>query len=318
MLPSGITDFKSLQEHIDSAAWLDPLFHVRSALARRQGLAQEAAEGAPRQARRADGGEGRLELSRLCRSRRGLGAGVLRRKPAPRGSKASCRSGRTGLTSRAAARTGSRSNARAARSSSSAATAARRSGASRSHRCCSARSTDGKLVYAGKVGTGFDAGDFKSLSRKFKPLERATSRLRRGARRRAQGRGVARAQARVRRSPTPSGPGTDGSDIRASRACARTSRRARCIASRPRTRRPAWPRRQARARRAANRPSTASPSPIPTGCYYPDIGLTKLDVARYYETVAPVHAALRGEAADQPGALPRRRSTRSVSSSATP
>ena len=32
----------------------------------------------------------------------------------------------------------------------------------------------GKLVYAGKVGTGFDAADFRTLSRKFKPLERAT------------------------------------------------------------------------------------------------------------------------------------------------
>ena len=33
VLPSGITDFKSLQEHIDSAAWLDPLFRVRPAVA---------------------------------------------------------------------------------------------------------------------------------------------------------------------------------------------------------------------------------------------------------------------------------------------
>ena len=32
----------------------------------------------------------------------------------------------------------------------------------------------GKLIYAGKVGTGFDAADYRTLSRKFKPLERAT------------------------------------------------------------------------------------------------------------------------------------------------
>ena len=44
----------------------------------------------------------------------------------------------------------------------------------------------------------------------------------------------------------------------------------------------------------------------PGRVYYPDIGLTKLDVARYYESVAPLHAALRGATADQPGALPRR------------
>jgi bifunctional non-homologous end joining protein LigD len=34
---------------------------------------------------------------------------------------------------------------------------------------------DGKLNYAGKVGTGFDASDVAELSRKFKPLERKTS-----------------------------------------------------------------------------------------------------------------------------------------------
>ena len=34
---------------------------------------------------------------------------------------------------------------------------------------------DGKLMYSGKVGTGFDASDFDALARKFKPLERAKS-----------------------------------------------------------------------------------------------------------------------------------------------
>ena len=33
---------------------------------------------------------------------------------------------------------------------------------------------DGKLIYAGKVGTGFDAARFRPLA-KFEPLERATS-----------------------------------------------------------------------------------------------------------------------------------------------
>ena len=57
--------------------------------------------------------------------------------------------------------------------------------------------SDGKLVYAGKVGTGFDAADFTTLSRRFKPLETRHVRFRRGPRRRAQGRGVARTEARV-------------------------------------------------------------------------------------------------------------------------
>ena len=34
---------------------------------------------------------------------------------------------------------------------------------------------DGKLMYSGKVGTGFDASDFDALACKFKPLERAKS-----------------------------------------------------------------------------------------------------------------------------------------------
>ena len=34
---------------------------------------------------------------------------------------------------------------------------------------------DGQLIYSGKVGTGFDAADFDMLARKFKPLERAAS-----------------------------------------------------------------------------------------------------------------------------------------------
>ena len=34
---------------------------------------------------------------------------------------------------------------------------------------------DGELMYSGKVGTGFDASDFDALARKFKPLERAKS-----------------------------------------------------------------------------------------------------------------------------------------------
>jgi bifunctional non-homologous end joining protein LigD len=34
---------------------------------------------------------------------------------------------------------------------------------------------DGKLIYAGKVGTGFDSADFKTLAKSFAPLERASS-----------------------------------------------------------------------------------------------------------------------------------------------
>ena len=43
VLPSGITDFKSLQEHIDTNTLL-PLLPVRPARPRRQGLAARAAD----------------------------------------------------------------------------------------------------------------------------------------------------------------------------------------------------------------------------------------------------------------------------------
>jgi bifunctional non-homologous end joining protein LigD len=34
---------------------------------------------------------------------------------------------------------------------------------------------DGELIYAGKVGTGFSSGDLSTLAKRFKPLERSTS-----------------------------------------------------------------------------------------------------------------------------------------------
>ena len=55
----------------------------------------------------------------------------------------------------------------------------------------------------------------------------------------------------------------------------------------PKTRRPAWPRRKAAATKTSGAPvfdgiTLTSPDRV----YYPDIGLTKLGVAQYYETVA--------------------------------
>jgi bifunctional non-homologous end joining protein LigD len=35
--------------------------------------------------------------------------------------------------------------------------------------------TDGKIIYAGKVGTGFSSGDLTTLAKRFKPLERSAS-----------------------------------------------------------------------------------------------------------------------------------------------
>ena len=105
---------------------------------------------------------------------------------------------------------------------------------------------------------------------------------------------MARARSSSRRSPSPSGRVTAGCGIRASRVCARTSRRARCIAKRATTRRPTWPRRR-KALPARQGDATFAGITLsnPDKVYYPDIGLTKLDVARYYETGRALHAALR-------------------------
>ena len=55
---------------------------------------------------------------------------------------------------------------------------------------------DGTLAYSGKVGTGFDAADFDRLVAKVQAARARKLALRGGAARGAQGRGVARAEAR--------------------------------------------------------------------------------------------------------------------------
>ena len=57
--------------------------------------------------------------------------------------------------------------------------------------------SDGKLVYAGKVGTGFDASRFHDAVATIQAAGARHVRFRRGPRRGTQGRGVARTEARV-------------------------------------------------------------------------------------------------------------------------
>ena len=42
----------------------------------------------------------------------------------------------------------------------------------------------------------------------------------------------------------------------------------------------------------------------PDKVLYPDVGVTKLDLASYYEAIAPLHLALCGQPPDQPRPLP--------------
>jgi bifunctional non-homologous end joining protein LigD len=145
---------------------------------------------------------------------------------------------------------------------------------------------DGKLVYSGKVGTGFVSGDFDRLARKFKPLKRA-------------------------RSPFEEVPASERKDavwlepkLVAEVAFAERTRDGRL-------RHPSFKglREDKKAREVHREQSndedramtTTKSAPAKAGnpvfagitisnpekIYYPGAGITKLDIARYYETVAP-------------------------------
>ena len=126
VLPSGMTSFKSLQEHIDTPNpairyFVFDLLSLDGKDRRKKPLKRAA-----RAARKVDGDAGRLRLPHLCRLCGRLRTRILRASLPRQGSKASCRSVPTGPTFPVAAETGSRSSPSAARNSSSAATAAPR------------------------------------------------------------------------------------------------------------------------------------------------------------------------------------------------
>ncbi len=147
---------------------------------------------------------------------------------------------------------------------------------------------DGKLSYSGKVGTGFDAARLRQARRGNSSRSSAQARPSRRCRARSAKVRCGWSLSLWRRSPLPSGRATVGCGIRASRACARTSRRATCIVKKETARRPAWPRPGvASSKTGGDATFEGITLTNPGKVYYPDIGLTKLDVARYYETVAP-------------------------------
>jgi bifunctional non-homologous end joining protein LigD len=146
---------------------------------------------------------------------------------------------------------------------------------------------DGKLIYCGKVGTGFDSADFDKLARKFKPLERPTS-------------------------PFEEVPAAEGKDaiwlepkLVAQINFAERTRDGRLRHPSFKGLRDDKPAREvhreqsedeelamattktAAAKKSKNSVFAGITLSNPDKVYYPDAGLTKLDIARYYETVAP-------------------------------
>jgi len=145
-----------------------------------------------------------------------------------------------------------------------------------------------KLIHSGKVGTGFDSADLDRLARKFKPLERSKSPFeevpapeRKGAvwlepKLVAQVEFTERTRDGRLRHPSFQGLRED----RPAREVHREEPRDEEEAHMRRTRGSA-------AKKAGDATFHGIKLSNPDKVYYPDIGLTKLDVAKYYETVAP-------------------------------
>jgi bifunctional non-homologous end joining protein LigD len=146
---------------------------------------------------------------------------------------------------------------------------------------------DGKLSYAGKVGTGFDSGDFTSLAKKFKSLERSRSPFeevpapeRKGAvwlepKLVAQVAFTERTRDGRLRHPSFKGLREDKP--------AREVHRGEAGGEEA----PMATTRSASAKKASDPTFDGITLTNPDRVYYPDSGLTKLGVAEYYETVAP-------------------------------
>ncbi len=145
----------------------------------------------------------------------------------------------------------------------------------------------GKLIYSGKVGTGFDSADFDTLARRFTPLERTTSSFEEVPRAERKGavwlepKLVAEIafteRTRDGRLRHPSFKGLredkDAREVHRERADDEEADMAMTTKS--------------AAGKTVDPTFAGIPLSNPAKVYYPDIGLTKLDVARYYEIVAP-------------------------------
>ena len=145
---------------------------------------------------------------------------------------------------------------------------------------------DGRLIYSGKVGTGFDSGDFTSLAKKFEPLERASSPFTEvpAAERKdavwlepklvAQVDFTERTRDGRLRHPSFKGLRED----KPAREITREAEHEEAGMAKTKS---------APAKKAGDPTFDGITLTNPDRVYYPDIGLTKLGVAQYYETVAP-------------------------------
>ena len=162
---------------------------------------------------------------------------------------------------------------------------------------------DGRLRYAGRVGTGFTDTALRDLGTLLRERASDDAADRPCARRRTRSRGaLGRAEARRRGHGSPSGPPRARCGTPPSSDCARTSP--------PRT---SWSRSRPRRPRPIRSPPTRrqpAPTPVVAGVrltnpdrvFWPEAAFTKLDLARYLEAVAEPMLA---HVADRPLSLVR-------------
>jgi bifunctional non-homologous end joining protein LigD len=144
-----------------------------------------------------------------------------------------------------------------------------------------------KLVYSGKVGTGFDAADLDMLTRKFAPLERTKSPFEEVPA--AERKGAAWLEPKLVAQIDFTERTRDGRLRHPSYKGLREDKSAREVHRDQREDEEAG----MATTKTASAKKTAGDQTFhgiklsnPDKVYYPDMGLTKLDLARYYETVA--------------------------------
>ena len=142
----------------------------------------------------------------------------------------------------------------------------------------------GKLVYAGKVGTGFDAADYRTLSQKFKPLERATPAFVEVPA--AERKGAVWLEPKLVCQVAYTEETRDGRLRHPSYQGLREDKPARDVrAEQPEHEEASMAKSSRKGGDGATFDGVALTNP--DRVLFPDIALSKLDLARYYETVAP-------------------------------
>ena len=144
-----------------------------------------------------------------------------------------------------------------------------------------------KLIYSGKVGTGFDSGDLDRLARKFKPLEQGRSPFEEVSA--AERKGTVWLEPKLVAQIAFTEKTRDGRLRHPSFQGLRDDKPAREVrGGEPRDEEEAGMAKTTTTAKKAGEPifhgiKLSNPDKV----YYPDTGLTKLDVAEYYEAVAP-------------------------------